>query len=301
MSISITQVVHKKAPNEQIVLSFPAPFNWFVINKLKRGEPCGCSKLANGSETTALLFALYQSICNELIGDAKKQAASKATAVRCNGQHGEFIIAIACDKSISSIRKCLTLSAKCISKLDKLFPAYAYNMELLGGPKNRGEFALAANAVLSKLPAKIPVLVVGKAPTFKKEQLEDMTAKINKALVKPAKLDTKGVANLPSNEEPSTDTEYPTFKITNIVKMHVVYDMTPRSNIHDDALIIYDERAKYDAKKASEKCKQLFGKFDDETIRVMMTYHMASASTANATKLIAFAKSKMTAKDICSA
>ena len=61
-SVSAFLVDDKSLPYASVVVSFKSQCNWFVLQKLMRGQPCSCIELAFASENTAVAYSIYEVI-----------------------------------------------------------------------------------------------------------------------------------------------------------------------------------------------------------------------------------------------
>ena len=110
--IRIYLVNDKSLPNASITLGFKYACNWFVLQKLKRGQPCSCLELAYASENTCIAYSIYEMIKEKLMGSPLEQSKSKISTMDCNYQNGEFIITFNCLNNISVVRKILTIAVR---------------------------------------------------------------------------------------------------------------------------------------------------------------------------------------------
>jgi len=154
-------VPYAKAACLQVMIGFKVKnINWFVLNKLKRGEPCGCPSLAHGSEATSLAFSLYKYIIAKLNISAGIQEKSKAVNIQCFTQNEMFFITLQTLNNGSALRKVLSLVEKNLEP-EKLFPYYKACIKLLNGSASREEFISVANEMNESL-SKVVCLVSGK-------------------------------------------------------------------------------------------------------------------------------------------
>ena len=157
--MDITHLNNPKLGNACIVVGWKLPLNWFVLNKLKRGEPCACPQLAPNSEITALAYAMFQHVHELLYGNALAMTKSKAVNV-CAGYNEEFFINITTASSFTAVRYCLNIVAKC-SNITSLFSAYSANIRLLNGKPNKEEFFHVCNE-MNKALAHTSCVIVSK-------------------------------------------------------------------------------------------------------------------------------------------
>lgn len=186
--------------------------NWFVLNKLKKGEPCQCPTLAYGSECTALCYSLYELISAKLMGDAKAQEASKVLSVDCNCNSTEFFLTIHCGPSMSILRKVLSVTMKFLQP-EKLFPAYKENLKILNGKPQRDEFDYSAKELRASLDAGVHVAAFGKV-NLDSEKMKKIVDAASAKYTKPAKA-------LPAGKKPDSlsvqpgESQYPVIKVPN--------------------------------------------------------------------------------------
>lgn len=144
-------VPYVKAPFMQIMIGFKvSDINWFVLNKLKRGEQCSCPSLSHGSEATALAFSLYKFIYTKLNASAGLQEKTKAVNIQCYTQNGVFFITMQTNSNGSALRKVISSVEKCLTP-ESLFVYYKYCIGILNGKPSKEEFAHVVNDLRDSL------------------------------------------------------------------------------------------------------------------------------------------------------
>lgn len=151
-------VNNKLLQTTTVTIGFKYECNWFVLQKLARGQPCMCAELAYASENTCIAYSIYESIREKLLGSPLEQLKSKVSAMACNYQNGEFIITFSCSNNLTSVQKNLILS---ISKITphKYYRKYSHNIKLLNGKPSKKEFIYSSNLLVGKT---INVFILGK-------------------------------------------------------------------------------------------------------------------------------------------
>jgi hypothetical protein len=150
-NLHVHVVPYVKAACMQIMIGFKVKdINWFVLNKLKRGEPCSCPSLSHGSEATALAFSLYKFILTKMNASAGVQEKTKAVNIQCYTQNGVFFITMQTISNGSALRKVLSSVEKCFVP-ESLYAYYKYCITLLNGKPSKEEFAYVANQLRDSL------------------------------------------------------------------------------------------------------------------------------------------------------
>lgn len=157
-NIRIYLVNDKHLCNTIITMGFKYKCNWFVLQKLKKGQPCMCLELAHASENTALAYSIYEAIKEKTMGSAVEQSKSKVINIDCNYQNGEFLISFTIPNTLSALKRTLSTS---LSKFtpQKYYKKYTHNIKLLNGKPYKEEFIHCCN-LLNK--TKIQFFVIGK-------------------------------------------------------------------------------------------------------------------------------------------
>lgn len=276
--------------------------NWFVLNKLKRGEPCGCPALSHGSETTALAYSVFQYINNKLAGDAKSQEASKVSGVSCGLQNGEFFICVKPAGSMSGIRKALMVVEQNLAP-EKMYPLYAANIKLLNGTSHREEFNECANAMRESMKSQV-CLLTGKV----KLDSAKLKAIVEKAAGKYSTGTKVGPIKKPASLVLANHgSDFPTVKAKGmnaaLVSDFIDYATHERTAINSGDVLVYRENwtkpKGLNAKKVDTWCNARFGKLSDATSALV--YLSCMKCEIDPSSAIAFSKTKATASSIAMA
>lgn len=257
-------VIHRSpiAPSAAVSISFKAQnVNWFVLQKLKAERPCGCAELAYSSEYTALVYSIYDSVRDKLIGTAGNQLKSKVNNVGCGMCHGNFIISFTCHNSVTGIRKSLGLA---MSKMNpaKLYPRYQKYIRLLGGKPIRAEFLNCVNAI-GQIKPNVTVVTKSKITPETK-------AKVSETVIKKLySFEKAGGSKVPasSNKEPGvTEFVYVTPSGFGIMFVIQFLDFLNIPSIQaDDKVIIFARSIpKIQPAKVDRFVKMTFGKMADK-------------------------------------
>ena len=160
-NLHIHVVPYVKAPCLQIMIGFKVDnINWFVLNKLKRGEQCSCPSLSHGSEITALAFSLYKFIQTKLNSSAGIQEKTKVVNIQCYTQNGMFFITMQTLSNGSALRKVLSSVEKCLVP-ESLYTYYKYCITILNGKPSKEEFGYVVNQLRESLK-NLTCIVCGK-------------------------------------------------------------------------------------------------------------------------------------------
>lgn len=91
--VSLCLTPCKLAPDIAVVLSVKVPeVDWFAIRKLKRNKATQDPQYADGTQVSAICYALYQRVVDGLAGSVKELAKFAATDFSCDAQDGCFNI-----------------------------------------------------------------------------------------------------------------------------------------------------------------------------------------------------------------
>jgi len=165
----------KRTPGIVVSVGFKTDANFWVLEKLKTGKPCACTELVNGSQQSAVLFAIYDNVRNKFMNNPLQEIRSKVLNVHCGYQNGEFYISVVCAAQLGVFRRTLLTIVKNLSP-GRLFPAYAHYMKMLNSTGHREDFDYCVGVVNSALDKGTNTVVVGKFPaSFDKAKLTEMT------------------------------------------------------------------------------------------------------------------------------
>lgn len=299
--LSLCFVPNAKAGCMQLVIGWPAPHtNWFVLNKLKRGEPCGCFTLAHGSEETALNYSLFQHIRNKLNNDANSQRASKVSQVGCNVQNDMFYLHMQTVSNATGVKKVLAMIVQSLTPT-KLYKVYCANIKVLNGKPNRAEFNHCANQALINVK-KLSCVISGKMK-LDNTKLNDLVEYVVKKY--------KSYDKLSPEEKPSSlnatpgKSDYPSIKAEGIAApltigfLNTIY--TDLMVVNAPNVLVYNNKWVAPSgvnDKVDKWCNSRYGKIADLT--PVLVYFIASTGAADPATLSAFATTKNDAKSVAS-
>lgn len=132
-----------------------------------KGLKCGLVQCHDLPYSTALLWAVYKSIRNRMVGNVAEELASQITHLECNYQDGEFLISATCTGSFTAIRKTACSILKLMNTA-RVYPAYKEALKALSNEGNKLSsdkkiFIGVANAFAKSALDKTCVLISGKA------------------------------------------------------------------------------------------------------------------------------------------
>lgn len=298
--LDLTFIPNVKASSVSVLMGWKLPsVNWFVLDKLKRGQPCGCPDLSHGSEITTCAYSVYQYAHSKLMGDAKAQQSSKAAYVGCGFHNDEFFICVKTAGTFSAIRKVVSELMKSLTP-EKLYPVYSANIRILNGKPDRSEFNYCANEIRKSMN-DITCLVIGKAKLDK--------GKVQAICDKGTEKYNDGKAAEPSVKPSSLSKEkgkssFPTLKSKGM-GAPLVADFI-ESNSHERAIptsgmiLVYNEKwsapKSLDKKKIDNWVKQKYGKLTD--LGSSLLFLAVSECNINPTDGIVFAKKDVKSSDV---
>lgn len=294
----ITYYQNKASGNVIVGLKVPG-CNWYVLNKLIKGEPCNCPGLADGSELTAAMFVLYKNIQDKLMGTPTAIAASSvAIEPKCNYQNGEFLISFITQNNKSKIRKSLGLVMAALGNIS--YSDYSFNIRLLNGTPKRDEYFWCVNNISAALSKANAINAIISGNLGSKPGLDELT-KVVKGKLKLLEKQ-KGNGSKPTSV-PRTETSYPTLKASGFnvifVQDYINSRIPVSTSIHDNKVIVYIENftpaQKNALKKADTVEKYVKGKITKKANYKDMLIHYTIANCITSTANInAFHKSKPT-------
>ncbi len=148
--------------------------NWFVLNKLRNNEKCTCPELANGSECTTLMWALFKNFESKCLVNMKME---KVSAVNCSSydiQDSTFVISLVVNPSMTNVTKAIKNFIKSSFNLTKLYQTYAEGIILLNGKPNRDNFNHVASMCNNSLK-KVHLIVSGKTDKLLDDKCKELS------------------------------------------------------------------------------------------------------------------------------
>jgi hypothetical protein len=163
----------KLVGDASVSMSFPTLVDGCTLNKLvNNGSSCLSECYPTGSEYSAVCFALYLMVNQQLVGDPLAVSKSKVNSVVCGVNNGHFFINWNVKGTVSAVRKSIGLALKVLNP-GKIFSLYSRLVKMLGGQVNKDEFAYVAAEVAKSAKVDLLVTVVGNVKATK-EKLEKM-------------------------------------------------------------------------------------------------------------------------------
>jgi hypothetical protein len=254
--LSYYVIESKLTPDMSIVVGFKYLCNWFVLQKLVRGQPCMCAELAHASENTSMIYSIYEAVREKLVGSPVEQMSSKVSSIKCNYQNGEFIISINCSNNTSSAKK---IVSAIVSKMtpSKYYNRYCNNIRLLNGKPSRSEFIYCSNELGD---VSLNVFAIGKlSPTKFKEFINAVSIKI------PAHTKQHGGTKPHSLTKIAGETEYPINEADGykaiFVRDYIKFVTGYNAVIKSGKVITYNKKWTKDRLKQKIKSVDAIGKF----------------------------------------
>lgn len=286
-SVHAFLVNDKMLPNASVVVSFKSQCNWFVLQKLMRGQPCSCMELAFASENTAVAYSIYEAIKEKLIGSPLDQSKSKVSSMTCDYQNGEFVMTMSCPNNIPIIKKNLLVVASKIAP-HKYYTKYSHNIKLLNGKPFKNEF-LYSSDLLNDM--KLNVFVIGKF-NVTDEKFGDIVDKTNaKFSIVPAQTGGEKPRSLGKS---LGKTSYPVHTADGykavFVRDFIKSETGLTTVLNSGGVIVYNKKWNVVSKKVSESAVnkhayQKYTKLKDKFIP-MMLYMIASECLLDITNMI---------------
>lgn len=276
-AISAFLVNNKSLSNTSVMLSFKYECNWFVLQKLMRGQPCSCLELAYASENTCVAYSIYEVIREKLIGSPLEQSKSNISTMTCDYQNGEFLMSFNCPNNLPIIRKNLLIAVSKITP-QKYYTKYSHNIKLLNGKPFKNEFLYCSDSLKD---IKLSVFIVGKF-NVDDNKFGNMISKIDAKFSKipsqsggekPRSLDKKqGRTSYPSNSADG----YKAVFVRDFIKSETGLPCV----INSGEVIVYNNKWNVNSKKVSKSAvkkhtEQKYAKLKDKFIP--MTLYMIAA------------------------
>lgn len=256
--VSLAYVFDKKIPYVTLTVGWSTSTNFYVLDKLKRGEPCACPSLAHGSECMALDYSVYQYLRAQLVGSAERQLKTKVGYMDCSVAGSDFVITIHTSTKVGFARILNIMMANLAPH--RMYSIYQNNIKILNGKPSREEFNWCVNTLTKSLKS-INVAVVSKF-NIESAQLKLLLERVN-AKYKP--IPTLEKTSKPASLSTSAnDTMYLLIKCKNNVTSSLLASYIRDSvalNVRTSAngVIVYT-KTKLPAKINKENCRKWFGK-----------------------------------------
>jgi hypothetical protein len=248
-------LVNDKLPNAVGVVGFKYQCNWFVLQKLIRGQPCSCLELAYASENTCVAYSIYEAIREKLMGSPLEQSKSKVSAMSCNYQNGEFIMTFSCPNNLPTVKKNLLIAASKITP-HKYYLKYSHNIKLLNGKPAKTEFLYCADLLNTMM---LNVFIIGKF-NIVRDKFVDVVEKMDLKFTKPGtSLKTDRPQSLDKNQG---RTDYPTNVAAGynaiFVKDFIKSETGLPVVIHSGEVIVYNKKWNTTALKITDSTVQKY-------------------------------------------
>lgn len=277
----------KNVPSTLITIGFKYTCNWFVLQKLIKGQPCMCLDLAYASENTCVAYSIYETIKEKLVGSPLEQSKSKVSFTKCNYQNGEFLITFSCPNNLTAVRKILTTAASKITP-HKYYAKYSHNIKLLNAKPFKDEFIYSCNELKD---VKLQIFMIGKLNTDK-EKFNTMIDKVHNKFTPIKSAD--GAKKAYSLDKKQGVTDYPT-SVSDGYKAVFVRDFIQSETglpavIHSGKVIVYNKKWNILSKKIKNKTvkkytDQKYSKLGEKFIPVML-YMVSSECSLDTYNLI---------------
>lgn len=300
-NLSLRVVPFAKAGCMQTMIGFEVEdINWFVLNKLKRGEKCSCPSLAHGSEATSMAYSLYRAIQSVIVSTPLKQEKSRASSMDCGVQNGMFFITIQHQSTLSALRKVLSLVESKLAP-EALYKMYASCIDLLNGKASREEFNYCANSLRDSLK-KLTCVSSGKI-NINKEALEKLVESAAAKYKSGEKL--KPESKPESLAEKEGTTSFPTVKASG---MHAVFlanflrnATTESVAVNSEEVIVYKQNWKPSAGLSGKI--EYWAKFADKVgdLSAAFTYFAIMNRDTDPATLHSFSSEKLTTTELAAA
>jgi hypothetical protein len=286
----------KKVPDIAVLMGMH--FNCSKVNliQLKSNNPS--DELLTGAESSALGYALFESIRDKFVGSPLELSRSRVSRVDCDSINGKLLISWNTQGSVSMLRKTIGLA---LSTMDpsKLYSKYAENIKLLGGKNDRDVFNYLATEMIDAIKKGIKIDVVGKIKVDA-AKLKDILAKVDK------KLPNK--TSVPKGSKPEKHAEcpsvYPHVKASGITAVVVADYIKSKSggmgvDVFDGKIVVYNKS--WDVKKKSlmgprvaDYVRQKYIKLNDD-FAFVLAYLAITQSLADCCTIAQIIKTKPTA------
>lgn len=277
----------KTLPNCSITMGFKYKCNWFVLQKLMRGQPCSCLELAYASENTCIAYTIYEVIKEKLMGSPLEQSKSKISTMQCNYQNGEFFITFNCPNNIPVIKKILMIAMSKISP-HKYYAKYSHNIKLLNGKPFKNEFLYVCNLMKG---FTVQIFIIGKF-NINLEKISDIVTKVSEKYVH--------IKEVSGSEKPSSlnknqgNTDYP-FNTAEGYRSIFVKDFIKSESglpavINSGQVIVYNKKWNVLSKKINSTIVkkytiQKYAKLKDNLIPIVL-YMISSECSLDTDNLI---------------
>lgn len=292
-----------------IVVVVSVPFKGVApccLNRLKTncGEP---DALMKGSEESALLFALYETVRDKLSGSGFDIMKSKSSNVKCAYINDNVVLSFHTAGTGTALRKASGLLLSVMNPV-KLFSRYSENIRFLSGKGGkREEFNFVAKKLAEGIKKSISITVIGKI-NIDKPKMED----ILKVLVKKVpEIDLKDFSDsaAPAKKTPEKEEKsYPLIKCDGIAAV-VTADYIRNNSvgmsveINNDGITVYNHlwESKHkqlkDAKRVTDYVSKKYDKLGAE-LPAVFAYYAASEGFSDAAIAAKIVASKLTTKDL---
>ncbi len=159
----------KRFPAACVAVAFPLRANPLVL-ALLRGGGTG-SFDGDDVDSTIVAYAAFDKVFQELLGNPKNAASSKAMSVSCGCTDAEFIISVTCAPSFAVAKRCACIIARNL-KFSSLSSMYRFLCGTLNIKPSSEGFAYAVNECNKAVDASLSVVMTGKVKAKDKETVE---------------------------------------------------------------------------------------------------------------------------------
>lgn len=249
MQIKKSQVILTVGASKKVVdliISISIPFAGMADCCLKRLK-FNCSEgtdLMQGSEESALAFALFETIRAKLSGSALEVFKMKVTGIECNTLDGFFVLKFKTQSTGTSLRKTCGITLGQLNT-NKLFSKYSENMKFLSGKGGkREEFNYVSKKFLEGVKKSIVITAIGKFPaSFDESKLKEIiTTLVDK--IPEFEMPTAKEILTPTKREPDAPEVYPVIKCSGLTVAIVADYVRNNSNMSiavvDEGVVVYN-------------------------------------------------------------
>jgi hypothetical protein len=256
-NLTLSLGVSKKVAD--VIVSLSVPFKGMAsccLNRLKKscGNP---SPLMNGSEESALAFALFEAIRDKLEGSGLEIMSTKSTNVDCHNINNNLVFTWHTQGSITAIRKSTGIAISCLNPT-KLFSKYSENIKFLTGKNGDKEvFNFVAKKLSKEIKSHITITVVGKVNATK-EKVSDVVKVLDKKFPEIEMPTDKESSQPQKHKSEEVEMEYPFIKCSGVAAAIVSDYIRNNSNgmsvsITEEGVTIYNSNWSSKQKQLSDK------------------------------------------------
>lgn len=166
-SKSITLSVFPTKKVADIIVSVSIPVAQLADCCFRKLSACcpGPTARMQGTEASAIGFALFETVRDKLSGSALEVFKTKVSNIQCSTIESHLVITWNTQGTGTSLRKTVGLMLSCLN-INKLFSKYVENMKFVTGKgSKREEFNFVAKTFITAIHKSVKIVVVGKINT----------------------------------------------------------------------------------------------------------------------------------------